>query len=170
MCFIDRDPVEMCQTAWSNNIPIMIGGTSEEGLYCYTEAKKDPRILKELGNCEYIVPLEFGLNRESDQCIELGKKIKEFYFGDKEPSEDTIFQYTEVYLTPIQIIAYEFKICFQIMTDKLFWHGLHRTILSRLQNAKDAATYVYRFNFDSPTFNHFKLLFCGKGIPGDIED
>ena len=36
-------------------------------------------------------------------------------------------------------------------------------MLSRLAYAK-AATYFYRFAFDSPTFNHHRKRFCGEDI------
>lgn len=52
------------------------------------------------------------------------------------------------------------------MTDKLFWHGVHRTILSRMNSLERGPTYVYRFAFDSPTFNHYRVLMCGKEIRG----
>lgn len=47
-----------------------------------------------------------------------------------------------------------------------FWHGLHRTIISRLKDEHIAPTYVYRFNFDSSTFNHYKIRVCGRGVRG----
>lgn len=46
---------------------------------------------------------------------------------------------------------------------KTFWHGIHRSVLSRLTVAK-APTYVIRFAFDSPTFNHHRKRFCGDDI------
>lgn len=52
------------------------------------------------------------------------------------------------------------------MTDKLFWHGIHRTILSRLSLPESGPTFYYRFNFDSPTFNHYRVLMCGKTVRG----
>lgn len=54
----------------------------------------------------------------------------------------------------------------QLMTDKLFWHGVHRTILSRMNSLERGATYVYRFAFDSPTFNHYRVLMAGKEVRG----
>lgn len=42
----------------------------------------------------------------------------------------------------------------------MFWHGLHRTALARTKYAT-ANTYLYRFDFDSPTFNHNRIRFCG---------
>lgn len=53
-----------------------------------------------------------------------------------------------------------------MMTDLLFWHGVHRTILSRQNSLERGPTYVYRFNFDSPTFNHYRLVICGSGVRG----
>lgn len=52
------------------------------------------------------------------------------------------------------------------MTDLLFWHGVHRSILSRQSSLERGPTYVYRFNFDSPTFNHYRLIICGQGVRG----
>ena len=51
------------------------------------------------------------------------------------------------------------------MSYRLFWHPIHRTVLSRLTYAT-APTYLYRFDFDSAFFNHFRLLKCGKNIRG----
>lgn len=45
----------------------------------------------------------------------------------------------------------------------LFWHGLHRAVRARELYAT-AATYQYCFNFDSPTFNHHRRMFCGTDI------
>jgi cholinesterase len=53
-----------------------------------------------------------------------------------------------------------------LLTDELFWHGLHRTILSRLSFKDGGRNYLYHFTVDSPTFNHYKLLMCGPGVRG----
>lgn len=34
-CLIARDPKDMCRRAWSRSMPILIGGTSDEGLFSY---------------------------------------------------------------------------------------------------------------------------------------
>ncbi|GAB0093837.1 Carboxylic ester hydrolase [Sergentomyia squamirostris] len=146
-CFIPRDPVEMCREAWSHSIPIIIGGTSDEGLFSYREVFDHPDTVNQL-SCEHLVPLELELEQKGPKCLALGEKIRQFYFGDQQPSIEVINNYI------------------QLMTDKLFWHGIHRGILSRL-NAPDAGdTYLYRFNFDSPTFNHYRILMCGKTVRG----
>lgn len=54
----------------------------------------------------------------------------------------------------------------QLMTDKLFLHGLHRTILSRLNSKKPSKTFLYRFSVDSDTYNHYRIVFCDKNVRG----
>lgn len=34
-CLIPTNPVDMCRRAWSRSLPILIGGTSDEGLFSY---------------------------------------------------------------------------------------------------------------------------------------
>lgn len=52
------------------------------------------------------------------------------------------------------------------MTDKLFLHGIYRTILSRQKLDGHGKTYFYRFNTDSPTQNHYKIRNCGPNVRG----
>ncbi|XP_059612774.1 esterase B1-like [Phlebotomus argentipes] len=144
---IPRDPLEMCRNAWSHSIPIIIGGTSDEGLFSYREAIEFPNIVNHL-SCDYLVPLDLDLDVKSDRCQMLGNQIKKFYFGDQQPSMETLNEYI------------------MLMTDKLFWHGVHRTILSRLNAPNAGPTFLYRFNFDSPTFNHYRVMMCGKTVRG----
>lgn len=137
----------MCKKAWSNSLPIMIGGNSEEGLFCYPETIKDPTILETL-DFEHLVPFELGLDRAGDKCKKLGAALKEFYFDKSKPSFKALDSYID------------------IMTDKLFWHGIYRSLVIRINVEKPAPTFLYRFNFDSPTFNAYKVLMCGKGVKG----
>nr|CAA88030.1 estalpha2 esterase [Culex quinquefasciatus] len=147
-CMIPKDPVEMCREAWSNEIDILIGGNSEEGLFCLNGIKENPSIMSNLKDFEYLVPLELDLVRTSQRCKEVGKQMKKFYYGETEPS----FENREGYLT--------------LMTDKLFLHGLHRTILSRLNSKKPSKTFLYRFSVDSDTYNHYRIVFCDKNVRG----
>lgn len=69
------------------------------------------------------------------------------------------------------MIITRFNICYkrsstQLMTDKLFLHGLHRTILSRLNSKKPSKTFLYRFSVDSDTYNHYRIVFCDKNVRG----
>jgi len=116
-CFIPKDPLLMTREAWSHSIPIMIGGTSDEGLFSYrgkikivfifgfannilifliTEAASKPNFLESL-DFAYFVPLSLNCPRDSKQCIEFGKMIKNYYFGSSNPSMDTIDGYVKVF-------------------------------------------------------------------------
>ncbi|XP_065081721.1 esterase B1-like [Ochlerotatus camptorhynchus] len=147
-CIIPKEPLKMCQEAWSNGMDIIIGGNSEEGLFSLSEIKENPSIMSNLKDFEYLVPLELDLVRTSQRCKELGRRLKQHYYGNSEPS----FENKEGYLS--------------LMTDKLFWHGLHRTIFNRINTTKAAKTYVYRFSVDSDTYNHYRIYFCDKNVRG----
>lgn len=85
----------MCREAWSNDIDILIGGNSEEGLFCLSGIKENPSIMTSLKSFEYLVPLELDLIRTSQRCKELGLRLKQFYYGDANPS----FENNTGYLT-----------------------------------------------------------------------
>ncbi|XP_062544107.1 esterase B1-like [Armigeres subalbatus] len=147
-CIIPKDPLNMCREAWGNDLDILIGGNSEEGLFSLSEIKENPAIMNNLKDFEYFVPLELDLVRTSAKCKEFGIRLKKHYYGDTAPS----FENREGYLT--------------LMTDKLFWHGLHRTIYSRINSKKASKTYVYHFTVDSATYNHYRIYFCDKNVRG----
>jgi len=54
---------------------------------------------------------------------------------------------------------------FQYASYKVFWHPILKTVKSRLSSSR-APTYLYRFDFDSPTFNHQRLKYCGDKLRG----
>lgn len=65
---------------------ILIGATSEEGLFYYKFIQLVPALLKALGDLEKVVPAEFNLDRKEAKCNELGVKLKKYYYGDKDIS------------------------------------------------------------------------------------
>ncbi|XP_055902166.1 esterase B1-like [Eupeodes corollae] len=142
---IIKNPVEMMRESWSNAIPLIIGGNSFEGLLMFAEARKFPDLVEELGDCEKVVPFDLPLSPEERK--QFGLKIKETYFGDAESCLKNLLQYSDIF------------------SYKYFWHGIHRTILSRSEYAT-APTYVYRFDFDSKHFNHVRNFSCGRKIRG----
>lgn len=93
-CIIPDTPLKLLPNAWSNRIPLLIGGNSFEGLLVYSEVRKYPELLTKLGNCEYLPPKDANLNEE--QRKEYGLMLKKTYFGDAEGSWKTILQYSDV--------------------------------------------------------------------------
>lgn len=147
-CFIPTAPLKMIQNPWSVEIPILIGGVSEEGLFAYKGATSNPILFEHLGDFEHYVPLELDIARDSPKGKEFGRRLKEFYYHDEKPSLANI----ETFIN--------------IVSDQLFWHGVHRTILSRLSKKNSGHTYLYRFNVDSPTQNHYRVIMCGETVRG----
>ena len=77
------------KNAWSSNIDILIGATSEEGLFYKKFIKIAPEFLKGLQNLEKVVPAELNLDRNSVICKQLGSKLKQFYYGEKDTDTET---------------------------------------------------------------------------------
>lgn len=141
-CVIRKPPEESLSEAWGNDLPMMIGGTSFEGLFSYQFILQNATYM--LSNFDSLIPREVREVSTPAQLKEYVRLLKVSSFED--PTRGSM----------------EFKECLQLLSIKLFWHGMHRTIQARLAYAPTTPTYLYRFDFDSPTFNHFRILNCGR--------
>ncbi|XP_017488211.1 PREDICTED: esterase B1 isoform X1 [Rhagoletis zephyria] len=145
-CVLPQSPVEMMRTAWGNAIPLLIGGNSSEGLLMFSEARKYPDLMTKLSeDATYLVPDD--ANVSADKRSEYGERLMRLHFGDSQPSWETVLQYADIF------------------SYKYFWHGIQRTLLSRLHHA-NAPTYLYRFDFDSKHFNFMRIITCGRNVRG----
>lgn len=147
-CFNRRDPLEFYQNAWGNKIPLIIGGTSEEGLLFYRLMTqfliqfKAPDIFENL-----FERLKCGKGTEKSKAI--SDKIREFYYGNEAPSIANLDTYID------------------LMSDKNFLHGMHLAVKSRTNDPESAPTYCYRFNFETKTnFTIMKSVFGHPTIKG----
>uniref|UniRef100_A0A1A9W1E3 carboxylesterase n=1 Tax=Glossina brevipalpis TaxID=37001 RepID=A0A1A9W1E3_9MUSC len=140
-CIIDKEPEAMMATAWGNRIPLIVGSVADEGLIMYNALKNQPEKLKVFQK----EPEWFIRRIIKGKNTELYKKLIETHFDLKGPTENILEEFIKFY-------GYY-----------LFHWGIQRFITSRLTYSK-APTYRYRFAFDSPTFNHFRTLFCGKDL------
>ncbi|XP_034484525.1 esterase B1-like [Drosophila innubila] len=141
-CVISKPPLETLSTAWGNEIPVIIGGTSFEGLFSYQYVLRDTAHL--LSDFESLIPLEVRDVSNAAQIKEHVRRLKLYSFEDATRGR------------------MEFKECLQLLSYKHFWHGIHRTVQGRLAYAPRTPTYLYRFDFDSPTYNHYRILLCGR--------
>ncbi|XP_050092816.1 esterase B1-like [Anopheles aquasalis] len=148
VCFIPKGPQDMLQAAWGNSINVMIGGTSEEGLILLQKVKpnlaailQDPRLFA--GN----VPMRLNISME--QRMAFAAQLKQLYYPDSEPGVDNLGGFIDM------------------ASDRVFWHGLHRSILARAsQQGPGVKTFVYRFAVDSPFFNHYRIHMVDPDIRG----
>lgn len=107
-CFLSKEPIEMARESWSNNIDIIIMGTSYEGILRAFVAEDEA--VKFLTNPSYFAPLlEFGLASTDDKAIEYGKAIKKLYYKHpEEPSMENQEQYLKAGIL-IRKVNYNFN-------------------------------------------------------------
>lgn len=94
-CFIPKHPKLMCREAWSNSIPLMIGGNSDEGILFYKEYTSDPTIIENT-DFENFIPRELNVKKDRVKRKKFGDEIRKFYFGKKQPSLASIYDYCKV--------------------------------------------------------------------------
>lgn len=98
-CAIRKSPVELLAGAWGNNIPLLMSGTSFEGLLMYGRVHMAPYLLTSLkSQPEHLLPLELKRTLPKTLARTLGKRIQFMHFRDKplELLPDTVESYCEV--------------------------------------------------------------------------
>lgn len=149
-CFNTRDPLEFYHNAWSNKIPLIIGGTSEEGLLFYRLMTQFLIMFKAPDLFENIFE-RLKCGKGTDKSRDIAQKIRTFYYGDETPSIQNIDTYIDV------------------ISDKNFLHGMHTAVKARINDPESASTYCYRFNFETKTnFTSMKSVFGHPNIKGEL--
>lgn len=172
--FIAKPPLELLKSAWSNDIDILIGGTSDEGLMYLENLRETPALLEHF-KLENAVPVEINSRPDSPKVIEFVESLKKYYYPtSKDPTKDelafckvcpsdSLFIINEInHFLPFSLLPFTF----QIKTDQIFWHGLQRLVQGRQNYGGKGKTYLYRFAVDSPTQNHFRIRKLGPNVRG----
>lgn len=149
--FFTEAPDKLAENPWSKNVPLLIGGVSDEGLLLYRSVKDDLEKIPTIDYLEKLIPPELNITNGSEKSKQLALKLKEFYFPNANASSEE-----------------SFSKAIELMGDKYFWHGIHLAIGHRLNSTDTADTFLYRFNVDSKTeaFNFMKIAFVGEYIKG----
>ncbi|KAH8335477.1 hypothetical protein KR074_002898, partial [Drosophila pseudoananassae] len=143
------EPIDLHRTAWGNRIPIILGANSGEGLGVSTMLKKNPTQLKDYQSSpERVLPTTLRNRCDPGKRRELGQQL--------------LSHFCEVH-------GHQLTMELTHNLDSLFTHNMvhsmDRVIQSRLAFGK-APTYLYRFDFDSPDFNFYRIRFGGKEARG----
>ncbi|XP_017035561.2 esterase B1-like [Drosophila kikkawai] len=144
-CVVPRRHEDQLRDAWGNDIPVIMGGNSFEGLFCYMQVRDDPWFLRNFHN---ILPREVSESCTQEERDLLVRRIKKHYFGNEEQQAMGLFE------------------ALNICSHRQIWHDMHRLVLARRTYAPNTPTYLYRFDFDSPHFNQFRWLVCEDGTRG----
>lgn len=86
----------MAEEAWGNDIDIMIGGTSLEGLFFFRYFSKLKEEMFSVLSLEKHFYTEIGLGKSEVRREEYAKQIKRLYCGDESPSLEKPLGYIEV--------------------------------------------------------------------------
>ncbi|XP_043655443.1 esterase B1 [Drosophila teissieri] len=138
---------QLMKEAWSSEVPLLLGGTSFEGLVYYPFCQLDNGYMLELLKHEpaMVLPHELYQLMSVEERNTAAEALVKFHYGPRGITKNNITQILDLF------------------SYKLFWHGLHRVVLSRLSLAQ-APTYLYRFDFDSPKLNLMRNQLCGDDI------
>ncbi|KAH8420847.1 hypothetical protein KR222_006734, partial [Zaprionus bogoriensis] len=142
-------PIKLQRSSWSNRIPLMIGTTSGEGLSFTSFMKKDPTMLETYQqHPEYLLPRTLVLNCDTEKRCCLGQALVKKFCG-----------------TPSYWLSEDhYPSVAEIRTHNML-HYQHRIVEARLAYSQ-AVTYLYRFDFDSPDFNFYRIRFSGPDSRG----
>lgn len=100
---ITRSLDKLFTTSWSNEIPLILGGTSFEGLLKLPSIKKRPQRIEILNEKpELIVPQDIRLKQTLEESQSLGRQILKMYFHNKDLNIENVLNYLEVSGGPIQ--------------------------------------------------------------------
>ncbi|XP_033165275.1 esterase B1 [Drosophila mauritiana] len=144
-CVVPKRHKDLLSEAWGNDIPVIVGGNSFEGLFSYQLVRNDPWALKNFHN---ILPREVRETSSLEGQDLLVRRLKQLYFNNEMQESMETFE------------------ALNIFSHRQIWHDTHRFILARQSYAPKTPTYLYRFDFDSPHFNQFRRLVCGDRIRG----
>lgn len=109
-CVAPKRQLEMASEAWSNELPVMMGGVSFEGLFMYPALKANLKGLDTLPQDPLrIIPYEVLLLNTKQQNLEFSNKLIKLYFGDARPSSEHIMNFLDVSLKHFLVPCTLFK-------------------------------------------------------------
>lgn len=134
-CILEKSPVEMGRETWSNDIDIIVMGTSFEGLLrAFVDEDKAAKLFQ---NPSYFAPLlDLGLKPNHEKAVELGLRIKKLYYKDgEEPSVENQEQYLQVRTQQFRKNLHNFKnldFSVPIGSSLLAWFSSNHSIASKI--------------------------------------
>ncbi|XP_075164678.1 esterase B1-like [Haematobia irritans] len=148
-CITTRPYKDLLPNAWGNDIPMIMGATSFEGLVYMSLVRKYPFMIDDLSDFINLLPEKAKSSHNQMHLNEMGQKLANIYFENPKPnSKGDLFPFLD------------------LMGHRMFWHGIYRTIRARKVYASNVPTYCFYFDFDSHFFNQFRVNCCGPTVRG----
>lgn len=131
--FIAKKPIDLLLESKNNKMPLIIGYNSAEGLLNLEEQLNISDFNNQ--NPQYFVPREISEKVTEQKTRELGERIKQFYVGNSDFSNETATALVN------------------IISDLYFVYNIHR--FAYFYSFIHTPMYMYRFNYDTD-LNVFK--------------
>lgn len=141
--FMTENPLDAVIAKRFNNVPFVAGYTSSEAILMLMDQLKKAAFLNQ--NPSYLVPREIADITSSGKLKEFGERIKKFYVGDKNLSEDT----------SLEIV--------KMQTDIHFVYNIHRFL--QLYTDNSTPVYMYMFNYETD-LNIVKNMLGSRDMKG----
>ncbi|PSN48039.1 hypothetical protein C0J52_09101 [Blattella germanica] len=138
--FLAESPIDLMTQGRFHKVPYITGINSHEGLLMLKEIQMNPQQLEIYDkNFELFVRRVLWNDISDSKMKEIAQKVKEFYFGDKPLSQDTLLEYVD------------------LNTDIQFAFPIYRHLKHHLLHSS-YPVYCYRFSFDGKLAYLKKLL------------
>lgn len=155
--FLSEQPLDIILQGRYHKVPFLLGYNSREGMLIESTTSKATRLVT---NFEEAIPFTLGVPKGSDLSLKIAKRVKEFYYGDKEPTLDdidTLYKVSGSYEIEKEKIFHGSKYLFQLQTDNFFFRGIYVTAKLHADTSSEPV-YFYKFSVDGP-MNVLKKFF-----------
>ncbi|KAI7815485.1 carboxylesterase, partial [Rhyzopertha dominica] len=127
--FISQDPIEIIKSGQFSQIPWLTGINTEDGALRTVPIYSKPSLIQELNDdFDKIAPITLFYGRTSEDVEYITKKVREYYFGDRQIDNSTKDEVTKMY------------------TDNWFLLGAHEAIKLHLKYGNQPI-YYYLFGY-----------------------
>ncbi|KAI5637243.1 carboxylesterase family domain-containing protein [Phthorimaea operculella] len=129
--FITKEPRTILEEGVPNNVPLLVGFNSDEGLKMYSPLINNRQLIDYLNeDFQLCIPSDIGYPKDSEESKQLSKSIQKFYFNDAEISDDTMQQ------------------LINLITDTMFAHGIDYAMKLHKSRPDSNKLFYYEFAFD----------------------
>lgn len=92
-CFLPNSLVQLSEQAWSNDIDLMIGGCSDEGIFYHLCDPNQDDLAKVDQDNSLLLPLELRRSLTLEEKSDKGRLLKELYFGNEHITQTKAIEY-----------------------------------------------------------------------------
>ncbi|XP_049881020.1 juvenile hormone esterase-like [Pectinophora gossypiella] len=136
---ITKYPKDIIASGIPQNVPILAGFNSDEGLKMYPAVKKDPTLIDYLNeNVELLIPSDIEYPYGSNESTNVATRIREFYFNGTTISKDVTQGYVD------------------FITDGMFSFAINSWVKLHKQRKDSKNVYYYAFDFEG-SLNYNKI-------------